>query len=261
MNSIIDLLDLEDSEIIIKDIQIHGQTKTLFLETPPIVHFCPICGYRMHSRGVKSRKIKHPKYLISDTYNQYIDYVDKYFPNAVPVVDSFHVIQWIIRMIDNHIRQLLKYYRQRDRERQEQLSLEEGRPISLPISDEVYLLKKYRWLILANQDNIHYHSEPRVDQHFHVLMNTYDYEDAIFHIDNKLKDYRELKEMYVRFNSINAGTPTAAREELIAFYANSEHSMFRAFEHFRNRFLYAARTTPILNGVTDYNPVTYFEDE
>ena len=260
------------------------------------------------------------KYLISNMYNQYIDYVDKYFPNAVPVVDSFHVIQWIIRMIDNHIRQLLKYYRQRDRERQEQLSLEEGRPISLPISDEVYLLKKYRWLILANQDNIHYHSEPRVDQHFHVLMNTYDYEDAIFHIDNKLKDYRELKEMYVRFNSRNAGNPTAAREELIeliAFYANSEHSMFRDFadlleryqdpivnsfvmvekmgngkiynsrlsngpiesinrkvkdlkrlgrgfrnfEHFRNIFLYAARTAPILNGVTDYNPVIYFEDE
>lgn len=113
------------------------------------------------------------KYLISDMYNQYIDYVDKYFPNSVPVVDSFHVIQWIIRMIDNHIWQLLKYYR--------------------------------RWLILANQDNIHYHSEPRVDQHFHVLMNTYDYEDAIFHIYNKLKDYRELKEMYVRFNSRNAG--------------------------------------------------------
>lgn len=129
--------------------------------------------------------------------------------------------------------------------------------------------------------------------------------------------------MYVRFNSRNAGNPTAAREELIelieliAFYANSEHSMFRDFadlleryqdpivnsfvmvekmgngkfynsrlsngpiesinrkvkdlkrlgrgfrnfEHFRNRFLYAARTAPILNGVTDYNPVTYFEDE
>lgn len=118
--------------------------------------------------------------------------------------------------------------------------------------------------------------------------------------------------MYVRFNSRNAGNPTAAREELIeliAFYANSEHSMFRDFadlleryqdpivnsfvmvekmgngkiynsrlsngpiesinrkvkdlkrlgrgfrnfEHFRNRFLYAARTAPILNGVTDYS--------
>lgn len=67
MNSITDLLDLEDSEIIIKDIQIHGQTKTLFLETPPIAHFCPICGYRMHSRGVKSWKIKHP--ILQDNYS------------------------------------------------------------------------------------------------------------------------------------------------------------------------------------------------
>ena len=467
MNSITDLLDLEDTDIIITDIQIQGQTKTLTLETPPTARFCPTCGFRMHSRGVKKRKINHPilqdnyslililkqrrwrctnpeclydtsesfrfvnkqrrttnatdmlivsayrdlletsssiakrfnvsdtyahevfdryvkldrlsltdvisvdevyldmddnckyalviqdfhtgdpidllrsrrvnvtepyfvsipreerngvKYLISDMYNQYIDYVDKYFPNAVPVVDSFHVIQWIIRMIDNYLRQLLKKYRQRDREKQEQLSLEAGRPITLPISDEVYLLQKYRWLILANQSNIHYHSDLRMDSHFHVLMNTYDYEDALFRLDPKLQDYRELKEMYVRFNSRNAGNPIEAQKELtelIEYYANSEHSIFRDFsalidkykepiinsfvmvekigngklydsrlsngpiesinrkvkdlkrlgrgfrnfEHFRNRFLYATRSAPILNGVTDYNPVTYYEDD
>ena len=467
MNSITDLLDLEDTDIIITDIQIQGQTKTLTLETPPTARFCPTCGFRMHSRGVKKRKINHPilqdnyslililkqrrwrctnpeclydtsesfrfvnkqrrttnatdmlivsayrdlletsssiakrfnvsdtyahevfdryvkldrlsltdvisvdevyldmddnckyalviqdfhtgdpidllrsrrvnvtepyfvsipreerngvKYLISDMYNQYIDYVDKYFPNAVPVVDSFHVIQWIISMIDNYLRQLLKKYRQRDREKQEQLSLEAGRPITLPISDEVYLLQKYRWLILANQSNIHYHSDLRMDSHFHVLMNTYDYEDALFRLDPKLRDYRELKEMYVRFNSRNAGNPIEAQKELtelIEYYANSEHSIFRDFsalidkykepiinsfvmvekigngklydsrlsngpiesinrkvkdlkrlgrgfrnfEHFRNRFLYATRSAPILNGVTDYNPVTYYEDD
>ena len=467
MNSITDLLDLEDTDIIITDIQIQGQTKTLTLETPPTARFCPTCGFRMHSRGVKKRKINHPilqdnyslililkqrrwrctnpeclydtsesfrfvnkqrrttnatdmlivsayrdlletsssiakrfnvsdtyahevfdryvkldrlsltdvisvdevyldmddnckyalviqdfhtgdpidllrsrrvnvtepyfvsipreerngvKYLISDMYNQYIDYVDKYFPNAVPVVDSFHVIQWIIRMIDNYLRQLLKKYRQRDREKQEQLSLEAGRPITLPISDEVYLLQKYRWLILANQSNIHYHSDLRMDSHFHVLMNTYDYEDALLRLDPKLRDYRELKEMYVRFNSRNAGNPIEAQKELtelIEYYANSEHSIFRDFsalidkykepiinsfvmvekigngklydsrlsngpiesinrkvkdlkrlgrgfrnfEHFRNRFLYATRSAPILNGVTDYNPVTYYEDD
>lgn len=32
------------------------------------------------------------KYLITDMYNPYIRYVETYFPNAVPVVDSFHVI-------------------------------------------------------------------------------------------------------------------------------------------------------------------------
>ena len=67
MNSITDLLDLEDADIIISDIQIQGQTKTLILETPPTAHFCPICGYRMHSRGVKNRKINHP--ILQDNYS------------------------------------------------------------------------------------------------------------------------------------------------------------------------------------------------
>lgn len=121
------------------------------------------------------------KYLISNMYNQYISYVDKYFPNAVSVIDSFHVIQWLLRMIDNYIRRLLKKFRQRDRELKEKLSLEEQRPISLPQSDEVYLLQKYRWLVLSNQANITYHTDPRIDSHFRCLMNTYDYEDALFY--------------------------------------------------------------------------------
>lgn len=82
-------------------------------------------------------------------YNPYISYVDKYFPNAISVVDSFHVIQWITRMIDNYIRQLLKKFRQRDREYQDKLSYEQQQPVSLPPSDEVYLLQKFRWLILS----------------------------------------------------------------------------------------------------------------
>lgn len=467
MNSITELLNLEDSDIIISDTCIQGTTKTLTLETKLYAHYCPSCGYRMYSRGVKKRTIKHPipqdnyelililkqrrwmctnpeckynisdsfkfvnkgrrttnatdmlivyayrdlmetavsianrfhvsdthahevfdryvkmdrlpltdaicidevfldmdeyckyalviqdfhtgdpidllrsrrknvtepyfanlppeekngvKYLISDMYNQYIDYVDKYFPNAVSVVDSFHVIQWIIRMIDNYIRQLLKKFRQRDRELEEQLSYEEQRPISLPPSDEVYLLQKYRWLVLSNQSNIKYHSDPRMDSHFHCLMNTYDYEDALFRIDPKLRDFRDLKEIYIQFNSRNAGKPIEARnelDELIPMYQSSEHEIFRDFgdllekykdyiinsfimvekhgygkvydsrlsngpieslnrkakdlkrsgrgyrnfEHFRNRFLYATREAPVLNGVTDYNPVLYFEDD
>ena len=467
MNSITELLNLEDSDIIISDISIQGTTKTLTLETTPYTHFCPSCGFKMHSRGTKKRTIKHPilqdtyelililkqrrwkctnpeccydisesfkfvnkrrrttnatdmlivdayrdlmetsssianrfhvsdthvlevfdryvkmdrlpltdaicidevfldmdeyckyalviqdfhtgdpidllrsrrtnvtepyfvsipieernavRYLISDMYNQYISYVDKYFPNAVSVVDSFHVIQWITRLIDNYIRQLLKKFRQRDRELEEQLSYEQQRPVSLPPSDEVYLLQKYRWLILASQSNIKYHSDPRMDSHFRCLMNTYDYEDALFRIDYKLKEFRDLKEIYIQFNNRNAGNPVKAREELdelIPLYQSCEHEIFRDFgnllekyedyiiksfimvekhgfgriynsrlsngpiesinrkvkdlkrlgrgfrnfEHFRNRFLYAARKAPVLNGVSDYQPVMYFDDD
>lgn len=466
MNSITELLNLEDSDIFISDISIQGTTKTLTLETKLYSHYCPSCGFRMHSKGVKNRTIKHPilqdnyelililkqrrwkctnpecnydisdsfkfvnkrrrttnatdmlivyayrdlmetsasianrfhisdthvhevfdryvkmerlpltdaicidevyldmdeyykyalviqdfhtgdpidllrsrrvnvtepyfvsipteernavKYLISDMYNQYIAYVDKYFPNAVPVVDSFHVIQWITRMIDNYIRQLLKKFRQRDRELEDQLSYDQQKPVSLPPSDEVYLLQKYRWLILSSQSNIKYHSEPRMDSHFHCLMNTFDYEDSLFRIDPKLKDFRDLKETYLQFNTRNAGNPIKAREELselIIMYQSCEHEIFRDFgdllekyedyiinsfimvekhgsgkvyssrlsngpiesinrkvkdlkrlgrgfrnfEHFRNRFLYATRQNPVLNGVSEYNPVLYFED-
>lgn len=36
---------------------------------------------------------------------------------------------------------------------------------------------------------------------------------------------------------------------------------FRNFEHFRNRFLYATRALPVLNDVSDYNPVSYLEND
>ena len=466
MNSITDLLDLEDNDVIISNIDVQGQTKVLTLETPPTAHFCPVCGFRMYSRGVKKRTINHPilqdnyslvlilkqrrwrcinpdcqystnesfkfvnksrrmsnatemlivsaykdlmesstsiakrfnvsdtfahevfdryvkldrlsltdaisvdevfldmddyckyalviqdfhtgdpidllrsrrtnvtepyftsipieerlevRYLISDMYNPYIAYVEKYFPNATPVVDSFHVIQWIVRMIDNYIRALIKKLKQRDREYFFKLNPDIQPPFSIPPSDEVYLLQKYRWLILANQSNIKYHSDPRVDSHFHVLMNTFDYEDALFRIDPKLREYRELKEKYVQFNSRNAGNPTEARKEMqtiIQEYRNSQHDIFREFasllekfedpiinsfimvekigdgriydsrlsngpiesmnrkvkdlkrlgrgfrnfEHFRNRFLYATRSAPVLNAVNEYNTVLYFEE-
>lgn len=379
MNSITELLNLEDSDVFISDISINGTKKYLTLETHPSVHFCPSCGFKMHSRGIKTRTISHPilqdnyelililkqrrwrcsnpecryetnesfkfvnksrrstnatdmlivqaykdlasstsaiankfhtsdthaleifdryvkmdrlplsdiisvdevhldmdehcryalviqdfytgdpidllqsrrtattepyfvsipteerysvKYLISDMYNPYLTFVDKYFPNAVPVVDSFHVTQWIVRAIDNYIRQLIKKYRQRDRELADMRSYELQQPVNLPISNEVYLLQKYRWLILSNQANINYHTDPRMDNHFHCLMNTYDYEDALFRIDKNLEDFCNLKEMYIQFNTRNAGNPLAASDEiedLIHQYYLSGHDIFRKF--------------------------------
>ena len=67
MNSITNLLDLEDTDIEITDIQIHGQTKSLTLSTPPVPHFCPSCGFRMYSRGIKKRTINHP--ILQDNYS------------------------------------------------------------------------------------------------------------------------------------------------------------------------------------------------
>ena len=379
MNTITELLNLEDSGIYVSNIQIIDTKKIITVETPVSIHFCPQCNFKMHSRGIRERTINHPvlqdgfeciiklrqrrwrctnaqcgytvneafhfvnkrkrntnatdmliinafrdlsasatsiaerfhvsdtyaldtfdkyvrldrlplsniisidevhiemdeyckyalviqdfytgepidllrsrranvtepyfaaipkeerysvKYLISDMYNPYIRYVDKYFPNAVPVVDSFHVIQWITHSIDMYIRKLIKKYKQRDRDLYEQQWHPVSMPEYIPPSREVYLLQKYRWLILANDSNITYHTEPRLDPHFRCLMNTYDYQDALYQIDPNLRELRELKEMYVQFNERNAGHPMDARidlDDLIGKYYQSSNPIFIDF--------------------------------
>ncbi len=66
MNSITELLNLEDADIFISNISINGTKKILTLETKPIRHFCPVCGFKMYSRGIKIRTINHP--VLQDGY-------------------------------------------------------------------------------------------------------------------------------------------------------------------------------------------------
>ena len=122
--------------------------------------------------------------------------------------------QWVLRAIDNYIRSLIQKYCQKSREAEERRSAELGHPVSLPLSDELYLLQIYRWLILSNRDSITYHSDFRMDPHFHRLMNTYDYESALFRVSPRLRDLRSWKERYIQFNSRNAGHPLRAKEEV-----------------------------------------------
>ena len=72
----------------------------------------------------------------------------------------------------------------------------------------------------------------RMDSHLNCLMNTYDYEDALFSIDPNLRELRDLKEMYVQFNIRNAGHPMDARIELdnlISTYLHSSNPIFIDF--------------------------------
>ena len=392
MNDITTFLDLEDSKIIIEDITTNDRVKTITLSTRPEARFCPQCGFRMHSRGIKIRKINHPilqdtyqvrillkqrrwrctneqcareenetfnfigkrrrntsasdfliihefrdlnisaadiarkfgtsdthvlrvfdryvnmkrlpfsdvisidevylnmdqdckyvlviqdfrtgepidllksrrqnvtepyfaaipkeerfavQYLISDMNNEYLRYVEKYFPNATAVIDSFHVIQWINMELDKHLRSLQKAFAERDIKRQEEKSAETGRQVRLPMSDEVYLLKNYRFFLLSNADSIKYHDDPHMDRHFRYLMRTADYEELFFRIDPSLKELRDLKERYIRFNTVNAGKPQKAASEigpLIDLYAHCEQDIFIRFSKLLKR-----HRDPIIN--------------
>ena len=62
-NDIIKLLNLED-DCVITSINISDrQTKVVSLAKKPAEKYCPLCNYRMHSKGVRTRNVKHQMLL------------------------------------------------------------------------------------------------------------------------------------------------------------------------------------------------------
>ncbi len=187
------------------------------------------------------------KYLICDMYNPYIAFVDKYFPNAIAVVDSFHVIQNLIVKIMNYLNAMQKKFLQRDEEIKKAREREVGHSIRLPQSDEAYLLKKHRWIILSNSDNINYNAKPHFDRHFRYFMDTYSYEEHFFKIDPSLKEIRDLKEKYIRFNNLTCDMTeiAATLDKLIEEYRKTKYPMFQDFSKLLQKY-----RLPILHSFT-----------
>lgn len=175
---------------------------------------------------------RNVKYLITDMYKPFINYASKYFPNAVVAVDSFHVVHWIIKEIQKYIRTLTKQYLKRDYELFEQRQATSNTKLTMHQSDEVYILKKYSWLILSNVENIDYSQEIRIDPHFRYFMDIYEKEAKLFDLAPELRDMRELKELYIRFNKAKFdefSDVEHALSKLITLYKTSEYEMFRSF--------------------------------
>ena len=186
------------------------------------------------------------KYLISDMYNEYIRYVDNYFPNAISVVDLFHVIQWIRNELEQYIRNLQKSFEKRDEERQNNARRDNYlKKQKLPMSDEVYLLKNYRFFLIANDESITRHDDSHIDRHFHYYMNTAEYERKFYEIDPRLKLLRNLRNKYIDFNKRNAGKPQKAAielEDLIQEYSDSGDEIFERFSRLLKKY-----KQPIIN--------------
>lgn len=71
-----------------------------------------------------------------------------------------------------------------------------------------------------------------MDTRLRYMMNTYDYEDSLFMIDPNLRELRDLKELYIQFNTRNSGKPMDARielDELINYYLHCGNSIFVDF--------------------------------
>ena len=65
-NNIIELLKLEDYNLIINIKEITDKNVLIEVEHPLVEHFCPNYRFKMHSKGIRIRKVKHPIYKINN---------------------------------------------------------------------------------------------------------------------------------------------------------------------------------------------------
>ena len=169
------------------------------------------------------------KYVISDMYKPYIDFTRQFFPNAVNIVDSFHVMQAINHEFLKYIRQVIRTLHERDELVHERRELEFHRKIEFRHSKDYLLLKKYYGMLLKNGKDLKVYSQPRFNKTLNRMMTTFDYFDWMYRIDPKLEHLKDLKEVYVSFNTRYAGKPSEARKalpELITKYRECPYAMY-----------------------------------
>lgn len=172
------------------------------------------------------------KYLCCDMYDPYINYTTKYFTNSVPITDSFHVLQWLLRLIRGYINKVKKKYQEKDRLRLAEKNHQSNSDFkTIKECDEVYILKKADWVILKNQSNWRY-VEPHYSNRLKKVMDTYAWENAFLDLDPNFRPMRIYKDLYETFNEsfINDLDGASKRlDELISIYKNCEFSIFREF--------------------------------
>ena len=180
-------------------------------------------------QGIPLKERAKVKYLITDMYRPFESYVSSYFPNAIHIVDSFHVIQLIVRHILGYIRRKQRELDERDRARHERIEQDIHRRFEFHHSRDYYIVKKYHWLITKNNDDVEYRTKPYYDNMMGRYMTTLDYEEALFRIDPVFRKLRDLKEMYIKFNKRYVGRPKEAADGLrgvIRHYRNSDQKIF-----------------------------------
>ena len=182
------ILDFMTSEIV--DI-LDGRTKKVW------------SGY---TQIIDKKELRRVRYVSIDMYEPYRSIQKLYFPDAVLICDSYHVIE--------NINKALTKVRIRVMNRFEKDSV------------EYYLLKNFNFLLTKNYEDIRF-NKARYNRKLGRYADFHQILDLILEIDEELSDAYALKEEYVSFN--HYATQDDCRERLskiIEEYAASYLSEF-----------------------------------
>lgn len=183
---------------------------------------------------------KRVKYIICDAYRNYMEFPKEYFPNAKVILDSFHVSKYLISKLNTYINQIMKRYQEKDRKSLEIKNHDTNRDNkTIKESDEVILLRNYRWVLLKNNDEIKYSTKRYYHNLLKMHLDTYTIEKMFFDLDENFKPLHELKEKFIIFNQSKFEKFQDVEKELdnlIKEYEASDQNIFKQFADYLNKF-------------------------
>lgn len=194
----------------------------------------------IYLKSIPLEERKKVKYIICDMYESYIRFAGTYFPDAVAVVDSFHVIAKINQKIISYINSVKRRYMKEDKAKLDELNYRNNtNHKTKKESREVALLNKYYWLLLKNEDEIYNWNVRKYNPIFGMVMDLTDIRTYFMGLDKNFPYILEMRMKYVEFNRRHLGSPETAEPELdslIIEYRNSYLYFFRELAETLNRF-------------------------
>lgn len=174
------------------------------------------------------------KFLISDMYSPYTSLAGTTFPNAVSIIDTFHHTQPLINAINTYVTNVRKKYMKRDQERLKEKNYRtNSNHKMIKESHDVYLLRKYDFLMTKNLKDIdytpYYRSIHGRGGYWFSLENI---EKEFMELDPNFRKIRELKEMYIAFTHSHINQPEAAAADLNQLIQVYEASGIYIFTNF-----------------------------
>lgn len=190
-------------------------------------------SYQKYFQSIPLEERNKVEILICDMYDPYVNFSINYLHKAKVVLDSFHVVQWINRKINNYINQIKKKYQERDEKELMRRNLENNRnDKSRKQSREVYVLNHYRWVLLSNRNKPSKHAFRKYNRFFKQYLDVYDYEKMFMELDESFLLMRNLKDLYDDFNDalmVSEEEKKKELEHLIEIYRTCDLSMFQEF--------------------------------
>jgi transposase len=193
------------------------------------------------------------KYIISDMYDNYIHFPEKYFHNAETIIDGFHIISWLNDRISTYINSVKKEYQRKDEERLKKKNHDFNYSYkTIKPCKEVLLCDHYKWILLSKENHIKYTFERKWIDECKAYLDTYQLENEYMKLDSQFPIIKKLKDLFFEFDDYALSHPGEAVEKLnnlIKVYETSEQEIFIRFAHVLSKhFKFIIKSYQVVNG-------------